>query len=82
MVPEVILEVLGVIVVVLGVVLAVLHGAQRHCSEQMFGTDSVRNNGPSPRRAPTDPIFCAMKATIVDYILAPFRMFWGWFRRV
>ena len=38
--------VLEVILVVLGVVLVVLHGAQRQCSEQMFGTDSVRNNVP------------------------------------
>ena len=43
MVLEVILVVLGVVLVVLGVVLVVLHGAQRQCSEQMFGTDSVRN---------------------------------------
>ena len=47
MVLEVILVVLGVVLVVLGVVLVVLHGAQRQCSEQMFGTDSVRNNVPS-----------------------------------
>ena len=47
MVLEVILVVLGVGLVVLGVVLVVLHGAQRQCSEQMFGTDSVRNNVPS-----------------------------------
>ena len=40
MVLEVILVVLGVVLVVLGVVL-------RQCSEQMFGTDSVRNNVPS-----------------------------------
>ena len=44
MVLEVILVVLGVVLVV---VLVVLHGAQRQCSEQMFGTDSVRNNVPS-----------------------------------
>ena len=42
-----VLMVLEVILVVLGVVLVVLHGAQRQCSEQMFGTDSVRNNVPS-----------------------------------
>ena len=42
MVLEVILVVLGVVLVVLGMVLVVLHGAQRQCSEQMFGTD-VRN---------------------------------------
>ena len=40
MVLEVILVVLGVVLVVLGVVL-------RQCSEQMFGTDSVRNSVPS-----------------------------------
>ena len=40
MVLEVILVVLGVVLVVLGVVL-------RQCPEQMFGTDSVRNNVPS-----------------------------------
>ena len=45
----VILGVLGMVLVVLGVVLVVLHGAQRQCSEQMFGTDSVRNNVPSQR---------------------------------
>ena len=39
--------VLEVILVVLGVVLVVLHWAQRQCSEQMFGTESVRNNVPS-----------------------------------
>ena len=49
-----VLVVLGVVLVVLEVVLVVLevvlqllllqlHGAQRQCSEQMFGTDSVRN---------------------------------------
>ena len=43
MVLEVILVVLGVVLVVLGVVL-------RQCSEQMFGTDSVRNNVPSQLR--------------------------------
>ena len=43
MVLEVILVVLGVVLVVLGVVL-------RQCSEQMFGTDSVRNNVPSQHR--------------------------------
>ena len=42
--------VLEVILVVLGVVLVVLHGAQRQCSEQMFGTDSVRNSVPSQLR--------------------------------
>ena len=42
-----VLMVLEVILVVLGVVLVVLHGAQRQCSEQMFGTDCVRNNVPS-----------------------------------
>ena len=42
-----VLMVLEVILVVLGVVLVILHGAQRQCSEQMFGTDSVRNNVPS-----------------------------------
>ena len=41
---EVILVVLGVVLMVLGVVLVVLHGAQRQCLEQMFGTDSVRNS--------------------------------------
>ncbi len=40
MVVEVILVVLGVVLVVLGVV-------PRKCSEQMFGTGSVRNNVPS-----------------------------------
>ena len=40
MVLEVILVFLRVVLVVLGVVL-------RQCSEQMFGTDSVRNNVPS-----------------------------------
>ena len=50
MVLEVILVVLAVVLVVLGVVLVVLHGAQRQCSEQMFGTDSVRNNVPSQLR--------------------------------
>ena len=56
MVLEVILVVLGVVLVVLGVVLVVLHGAQRQCSEQMFGTDSVRNNVPSTtsRTSPDD----------------------------
>ena len=39
-----ILVVLGL---VLGLVLVVLHGAQRQCSEQMFGTDSVRNSVPN-----------------------------------
>ena len=43
MVLEVILVVLGVVLVVLGVVL-------RQCSEQMFGTDSVRNNVPSQHK--------------------------------
>ena len=42
MVLGVVLVVLEVVLVVLGVVLVVLHGAQRQCSEQMFGTD-VRN---------------------------------------
>ena len=42
-----VLMVLEGILVFLGVVLVVLHGAQRQCSEQMFGTDSVRNNVPS-----------------------------------
>ena len=46
----VVLVVLEVVLVVLGVVLVVLHGAQRQCSEQMFGTDSVRNNAPSQLR--------------------------------
>ena len=45
-----VLLVLEVILVVLGVVLAILHGAQRQCSEQMFGTDSARNNVPSQLR--------------------------------
>ena len=39
-----VLMVLEVIMVVAGVVLVVLPGAQRRCSEQMFGTDSVRND--------------------------------------
>ena len=55
MVLEVILVVLGVVLVVLGVVLVVLHGAQRQCSEQMFGTDSVRNNVPSQLRGTSSP---------------------------
>ena len=38
-----VLVVLGVVLVVLGVVL-------RQCSEQMFGTDSVRNSVPSQLR--------------------------------
>ena len=42
--------VLEVILVVLGVVLVVLHGAQRQRSEQMLGTDGVRNNVPSQLR--------------------------------
>ena len=48
-----VLMVLEVILAVLRVVLGVLHGAQRQCSEQMFGTDSVRNNVPSQLRNKT-----------------------------
>ena len=48
--------VLEVILVVLGVVLVVLHGAQRQCSEQMFGTD-VRNRQCSEQCSePTQPM--------------------------
>ena len=46
----VVLVVLVVVLVALGVVLVVLHGAQTQCSEQVFGTDSVRNNVPSQLR--------------------------------
>ena len=53
MVLEVILMVLELILVVLGLVLVmVLHGAQRQCREQMFGTGSVRNTIPSQHRFP------------------------------
>ena len=46
----VVLVVLEVVLAALGMVVVVLHGAQRQCSEQMFGTDSVRNNVPSQLR--------------------------------
>ena len=47
MILFVVLVVLEVVLVVLGVVLVVLGVVLRQCSEQMFGTDSVRNNVPS-----------------------------------
>ncbi len=51
----VVLVVLEVVLVALGVVLVVLHGAQRQCSEQMFGTD-VRNRQCSEQCSePTKP---------------------------
>ena len=45
-----VLVVLGVVLVVLGLVLLVLGVVLRQCSEQMFGTDSVRNTVPSQHR--------------------------------
>ena len=51
--------VLGVVLVVLGLVL-------RQCSEQMFGTDSVRNNVPSQHSSSQGKI---------DITGAPFRLF-------
>ena len=47
MVLELLLDVLEMILVFLGLVLVVLGAVLRQCSEQMFGTDSVRNNVPS-----------------------------------
>ena len=52
---RVVLVVLGVVLVVLEVVLVVLGVVLRQCSEQMFGTDSVRNNVPSFRASRTGP---------------------------
>ena len=49
---------LFVVLVVLGMVLVVLGVVLRQCSEQMFGTDSVRNNVPSQLSPPplVDPV--------------------------
>ena len=66
MVLGVVLVVLEVVLVVLGVVLVVLHGAQRQCSEQMFGTD-VRNrqcseqcSEPTKLQGPSDELLGAL----------------------
>ena len=52
---RVVLVVLGVVLVVLEVVLVVLGVVLRQCSEQMFGTDSVRNSVPSQLRREEPP---------------------------
>ena len=55
--------VLEVVLVVLGVVL-------RQCSEQMFGTDSVRNSVPSQLRSIPAPITFRPTLIIVAEVLA------------
>ena len=69
-----VLMVLVVILVVLGLVLVVLGVVLRQCSEQMFGTDSVRKTVPSQHSCALycRLIFCAKKATILSFILAKF----------